>query len=236
MTLLAAALGLALGAAPCARVAVAPFEPVATSAAEARRVEASVREALARRAGVCVEARAETLPRLATFPNHRPPPCAEAACRRAQLEALGVDELVRGVVVGAGGALHLELERTTRERTTRSGAVLAGDGDAASAASVLSLWDEPRPPSSPRWPAVAATAAAVAAASVGLALGLEARRVEGQLSRGDTGCPAGAPDFRDCVDGLLRDGRGKAGAATALSVAAGLLAGGAVVLWVVELP
>jgi hypothetical protein len=215
---------------------VAPFEPVAASAADARRVEESVREALTRRAGICLEARAETLERLTPFPARRLPPCPDVACHRAQLEALGVDELVRGLVIGAGGVLHLELERATPSRTLHGEAVLSGDHAAAAAMSALSLWDEARPAAPPRWPAVAATAAAVAAASVGLALGLEARRLEAQLSRGDTGCPAGAPDFRDCVDGLVRDGRGKAGAATALSVAAGLLAGGAVLLWVVELP
>jgi hypothetical protein len=227
----------ALAAAPCVRVVVAPFEPVATSAAEARRAEQLVREGLARRPGVCVEPRASTIAHLGSFARRRLPPCGDEACRRAQREALGADELVQGVVVGAGGYQHVELERARAAASERATVLLRGEGDVEAVHAALASWSSlaPRPPT-PRWPALVTSLAAAAAAGAAVGFGLEARRLEAQLSAGTTGCPAGAPAFRDCVDAQLATGRRDATAATALSVAAGVLAGGAVVLWVVELP
>lgn len=226
----------ALGAAPCARIAVAPFEPISTSAAEARRVESLVRDVLARRPGACVEPRAETIEHLRGFPAQRPPPCEDAACALEQLERLKIDELVTGLVVGAGGRLHLELRRATREGMARATGAVATQTDAEGLVATLST-AEPAPSAArSRVPALLTTVAALAAAGLGAGLGLEARRVESQLSSGATGCPAGAPAFAACVDGQLRDGRNGATASTALFIAGGVLAGGAVFLWVVDFP
>lgn len=237
MSALALATLAALAAAPCVRVVVTPFEPVAASAAEARRAEQLVREGLARRPGACVEPRGSTIAHLASFARHRLPPCGDEACRRSQREALGADELVQGVVVGAAGRLHVELERATAGASERATVVLRGEGDAEAVHAALTAWTSAaarRP--TPRWPALVTGLAAAVAAGAAVGLGLEARRLEAQLSAGTTGCPAGAPAFRECVDAQLAAGRSGATAASALSVAAGVLAGGAVVLWVVELP
>ena len=54
-------LTLVLTAAPCVRVVVTPFEPLATSPAVARALEEQVRGALTSRPGLCVEPRAATI-------------------------------------------------------------------------------------------------------------------------------------------------------------------------------
>lgn len=234
MTALALAL-VAVAAAPCTRVAVAPFEPVAATPAVAREVEEQVRAALAQRPGLCVEARAATVEKLARFEGHRLPACADAACVAAQVAALGCDELVSGVVVGAGAQRNLDLARSTATRTARATAA-AEAPELNAALAVLFQWD--LSPTAPRrvWPGIVAAAAGAASAGVGVALGLEARRTEQALSAGATGCAGGGAAYRDCLDGQLRTGRGEATAANVLFGIAGALAVGAVVLWVVPLP
>lgn len=232
MSLLLTAL---LAAAPCTRVAVTPFEPIATSPAEARAVEQAVRAELAARPGVCVEARAQTVAKLAAFPGHRLPPCADAACTARHLEALGAEELISGLVVGAGARRSVALTRGTVARTART---TADAGDAAAlhgALGVLFQWDTAAREAPTRWPAYALAAASLASAGAGVALGVQARATETALSTASTGCAPGA-GFAPCLDGQLRAGQGQATAANVLFGVAGALAAGAVVWWVVEWP
>lgn len=224
---------VALAASPCTRVAVAPFEPVAATPAAAREVEEQVRAALARRPGLCVEARAATVEKLARFEGHRLPACEDAACVAAQVAALGCDELVSGVVVGAGARRNVDLARSTATRTARTTAAAEGP-ELGAALAVLFQWDVAAGPVRRAWPGLVAAAAGLASAGAGVALGLEARHTEQVLSSGATGCAPGA--YRDCLDGQLRSGRGQATAANVLFGVAGALAVGAVVLWVVPLP
>lgn len=223
---------LLLAAAPCTRVAVAPFVPLATTAAQAREVDERVRAVLAARPGLCVEPRAATIEKLAAFEHHRLPPCADAACVAGQLAALDCDELVTGVVVGAGARRNVDLVRSTATRTSRTTA----GADPGPALAVLFQWDVPAGASPRRWPALTAAAAGLAGVGAGVALGLDARRTEQALSTGATGCAGEGAAYRDCFEGRLRTGRAEATAANVLFGVGGALLAGGVVLWVVKLP
>lgn len=226
-------LSLVLAASPCVRVMVTPFEPLATTPKVARALEEEVRTGLAARPGLCVEARATTLEKLAKFERHRLPPCGDLACMAAQVSALDTDEVLSGVVVGTGGRRSVDLLRSTAVRSARTA---ASELDLAAALGVLYQWDSHERRGAQRWPSIVAASVGVASAGVGLALGLESRRNEQLLSSGVTGCAGGGTTYRDCIDGQLRTGRAEATAANVLFGVAGVLVAGAVVLWVVELP
>ncbi len=224
---------LLLAAAPCTKVAVAPFEPLATTPAVARALEEQVRTALAARPGLCVEARAATIAKLSKFERHRLPPCGDLACLAAQLTALDADEVLTGVVVGAGARSNVDLFRGTARRTARA---TTSEPELATAIGVLYQWDAKERPSPRRWPSIVAASLSVASAGAGIALGVESKRNEQVLSSGVTGCPAGGTNYRDCLDAQLRTGKSEATAANVLFGVAGVLAASAIVLWVVELP
>ena len=224
---------LLLAAAPCTRVVVTPFEPLATTPASARAFEEEVRTALATRPGLCVEARAATIEKLSKFERHRLPPCGDLACVTAQLTALDSDEVLSGVVVGVGARSNLDLLRSTASRTART---TTSQPELHTALGLLYQWDSHERPAPKRWPSILLASAGVASAGVGVALGLEAKRHEQALSTGTTGCPSGGNAYRDCFDDQLRTGKREATAANVLFGVAGALAAGAVVLWVVDLP
>ena len=226
-------LTLVLTAAPCVRVVVTPFEPLATSPAVARALEEQVRGALPSRPGLCVEPRAATIEKLAKFPRRALPPCLDRACVTAQLSALDADEVVSGVVVGAGAHHNVDLLRATATRTARA---TAAEVELATALGVLYQWDTRALAKKTRWPSLALGAAAVTSAGVGVALGLDARHHQQQLSNGTTGCGGGGTGYRDCLDAQLKTGKSEATAANVLFGVAGALLTGAVVLWVVDLP
>ncbi len=226
-------LALFLAANPCRRVIVTPFDPLATSPTVARALEEQVRGALSARPGLCVEARAATIEKLAKFERHRLPPCGEPTCVASQLTLLEADELVSGVVVGAGGRTNIDVTRSTATRTART---TASEQELVTAVGVLYQWDSTERPLGKKWPAIVVTSAAVASIGAGIALGVEARRNEQVLSSGVTGCGGMGTAYRDCLDGQLRSGRNEATAANLLFGVAGALAVGAVILWVVELP
>lgn len=226
---------LLLAAAPCTRVVVTPFQPLATTPAVAREVEEQVRALLAARPGLCVERRQDTIARLAVFEGHRLPPCADARCFATQLGTLEADELLGGVVVGVGARRNVDLISGNATRTARLTTLAESREQLAGALSLLLRWEAPSVKERRRWPAVAAAVAGVASAGVGVALGVESRRLEQALSAGGGGC-AGGPGFPSCFDAQLRTGRDEATAANVLFGVAGVLAAGAVVLWVVELP
>lgn len=227
---------LALAAAPCTRVVVAPFDPVAASPAVARAVEEQVRAALAARPGLCVEARAVTIEKLSTWERHRLPPCADVACVAGQLQTLGSDELITGVVVGAGARRNVDLFRSTAVRSARATAAADQLPELEAALGVLHQWDAKERPAPRRWPSIVAASVGLASVGAGVALGLESRRTEQVLSTAPTGCAGGGSTYRDCLDGRLRTGRDEATAANVLFGVAGALAVGAVVFWVVDLP
>lgn len=226
-------LAVIVAAAPCTRVVVTPFEPLATTPAAARAVEEEVRTALAARPGLCVEPRAATIAKLSRFERHRLPPCPDLACAAAQLTALETDEVLSGVVVGAGARSNVDLLRSTASRTART---TAAQLELGAALGLLYQWDARERPAPRRWPSILLASAGVASAGAGVALGLEARRHEQALSTGTTGCPSGGNVYRDCVDEQLRTGKGEATAANVLFGVAGALAAGAVVFWVVDWP
>lgn len=224
---------LFLAATPCTRVVVTPFEPLATTPAAARAFEEEVRTALASRPGLCVEPRADTIAKLAKFERHRLPPCPDLACVTAQLTALESDEVLSGVVVGAGARSNVDLLRSTGSRTART---TSSQAELGTALGLLYQWDSRERPAPKRWPSILLASAGVASAGVGVALGLEAKRTEQVLSTGSTGCPSGGNVYRDCFDQQLRTGKNEATAANVLFGVAGALAAGAVVFWVVDLP
>lgn len=226
-------LWLLLSAAPCTRVVVAPFEPLATTPAMARAMEEKVRAELAARPGLCVEARAVTIEKLAQFERHRLPPCGDLPCVAAQLKLLEGDEVLTGVVVGAGARSNIDLLRSTAHRTART---TSSEPELSTALGLLYQWDARQKPAPTRWPSIVAASLGAASLGAGIALGVESRRTEQVLSSGVTGCTGGGSTYRDCVDGQLRTGRDQATAANVLFGAAGVLVAGAVVLWVVELP
>ena len=227
------ALFLLLTGAPCTRVTVAPFEPLATSPAVARAVEDQIRTVLSARPGLCVEARTATIEKLAKFERHRLPPCGDLACVASQLSVLESDEVLTGVVVGAGARTNVDLLRSTATRTART---TATEAELPTAVGVLYQWDSKERAAPNRLPAILVASAGLASAGAGLVLGLEARRTEQVLSSGMTGCAGGGTAYRDCIDGQLRTGRDEATAANVLFGVAGVLVAGAIVLWVVELP
>jgi hypothetical protein len=229
----ALALAWFLAAAPCVRVAVVPFEPLATTPAISRALEEEVRTGLSTRPGLCVEARAATIEKLSKFERHRLPPCGDLACVGAQLSALEVDEVITGVVVGTGGRRNVDLLRSTATRTARA---TGSELELGAAVGVLYQWDAGGRGAPRRWPSIALAAAGLASAGVGVALGVEAHRNEQVLSGAVTGCPGGGTAYRDCLDGQLRTGKTEATAANVLFGVAGALVTGAVVLWVVDLP
>ena len=226
-------LAVFISAAPCTRVVVTPFEPLATTPAAARAFEEEVRTALASRPGLCVEPRAATVAKLAKFERHRLPPCAELACLTAQLAALESDEVLSGVVVGAGARSNVDLLRSTSSRTART---TAAQPELTTALGLLYQWDAQERPAPKRWPSILLGSAGVASAGVGVAVGLEAKRHEQALSTGTTGCPSGGNGYRDCFEEQLRTGKAEATAANVLFGVAGALAAGAIVFWVVDLP
>lgn len=224
---------LMLSATPCTRVVVTPFEPLATTPAAARALEEEVRTALAARPGLCVEPRAATIAKLAKFERHRLPPCGDLACVSAQLAALESDEVLSGVVVGAGARSNVDLLRSSASRTART---TASQPELPTALGILYQWDAQERSAPKRWPSILLASAGVASAGAGVVLGLEARRTEQALSTGTTGCPSGGNVYRDCFDEQLRTGKSEATAANVLFGVAGALAAGAIVLWVVDLP
>ena len=226
-------LSLVMAAAPCTRIAVTPFEPLATSPSAARALEEQVRGILATRPGVCVESRVVTIEKLSKYERKKLPPCADLACSAAQLAVLETDEIVSGIVTGVGAQTNVDLVRATASRTART---TASEPELAAAIGVLYQWDTNDKPAPTRWPSVVLGTAAVASLGVGIGLGVEARLHEQMLSMANTGCGGMGTEYRDCIDTQIKNGKTEATAANVLFGVAGTLLIGAVVLWVVELP
>ena len=263
MSFLTVALALALAQAPAAcqgeRVVLVPFQPVALSSAEAREVEDTVRRAVQATTSVCLEPRADTVAKVRAR-GGRLPPCAEAACRGAQVAALEADWLVRGVALGVGGVHSVALTLVDREgRQSHTVLKLPEEGlsrsqvDAKVRAAFAPLWaarpwvvnmkkEAPRPAPPPKverpttvWPKVLLAAGGVALAA-GVGFGLAARRSETRLSEGNAGCSGEGEAFRTCIAGRLEEGRGQARTANVLMGAGAVLGAGGAVFFVWELP
>jgi hypothetical protein len=259
MSLLAVALLLSLAQVPppCEgeRMVLVPFQPVALSSAEARQVEETVRRAVRATPGVCLETRADTVTKVRAQ-GGRLPTCGDAACRGAQVAALGADWLVRGVALGVGGGHSVALTLVDREgRESNTVVRLSGEGlppgsDAARVREALTpLWAT-RPSSrktkgaetpgverrrGTAWPTVL-LAAGGAAIAAGVGFGLAARRSEASLSEGTAGCSGEGEDFRSCFAGRLEEGRRQARTANVLLGAGAVLGAGGAVFLVWELP
>jgi hypothetical protein len=243
MSLSSLVLVMALSQAPChgERVALIPFEPIALSRAEARRLEDSVRRALEQTPDVCVEPRGGTVEKLRAQ-GGRLPACTDAVCRGAQVTAFGVDRLLRGVALGVGGGRSVALTLVDREGTEartsfqRSGIEAPpGAADTQALETFTALWSaRPNPPFVERppsiWPRVVLAAGGLALAT-GVGFGLASRQTEARLSEGKTGCTGEA--FRECFTGQLRTGQQQARTANVLMGAGAVLgAGGALwILW-----
>jgi hypothetical protein len=244
MSLSSLVLAMALSQASCdgERVALVPFEPIALSRAEARRLEDSVRRALEETPGVCVEPRASTVEKLRAQ-GGRLPACTEAVCRGAQVTAFGVDRLLRGVTLGVGGGRSVALTLVDREGTEartsfqRSGLEAPpGAADTQALETFTALWgSRPNPRLEKRpgrvWPHVVLAAGGVALAT-GVGFGLAARQTETKLSEGKTGCKGEGTAFRDCFAEQLKTGQRQARTANVLMGAGAVLgAGGALFLF-----
>ena len=251
MSLLSLALLLSLAGTPAAsckgeRVALVPFQPVALSTAETRQLEDAVRRAAEATPGLCLEPRADTVAKVLAR-GGRLNGCGDAACRGAQVVALGAERLVRGVALGVGGGHNVALTLVDREGLEShalmqfSGEELSpGEGEARAREAFGQLWGA-RP--SPRrvesaskvWPTVLLAAGGVALAA-GVVFGQAARRAETGLSTGSTGCTGEGEAWRSCFAAHLRQGRDQARTANVLMGAGALLGAGGAVFFVWELP
>ncbi|WP_375770040.1 hypothetical protein NR798_03895 [Archangium gephyra] len=252
MSLLSFALTLALAQAapaPCKggeRVVLVPFQPVALSTAEARRLEDAVRRAAEHTSGVCLEPRADTVAKVRAQ-GGRLADCVDAACRSAQAVGLGADRLVRGVALGVGGGRNVALALVDREGLESHTLVeLSGEElppgleEARAREAFQELWKtrpSARAVKAPGrvWPTVLLAAGGVALAA-GVGFGLAARQAETGLSQGNAGCSGEGEAFRACFTERLREGQRQARTANVLMGAGALLGAGGAVFFVWELP
>ncbi|OJH36308.1 hypothetical protein [Cystobacter ferrugineus] len=248
MSLLALALALSLAQTPCRgeRVVLVPFQPVALSTAEARRAEDLVRRTVEALPGACLESRADTVARMRAR-GGRLSGCSDAACRGAQVLALGAERLVRGVALGVGGTRSVALTLVDREgheshatlELSPSEAV-SGQDETRAREALTSLWTartgrrvDERP--ARVLPTVLVSAGGVALA-VGVGFGLAARQSQKTLSTGSANCGGEGQAFRECFTARLREGRSRATTANVLLGAGALLGAGGTVLFIWELP
>jgi hypothetical protein len=248
MSLLSLALVLSLAQTPSSckgeRVVLVPFQPVALSTEETRQVEDVVRRVAESTSGLCLEPRAATVAKVRAQ-GGRLPGCVDAACRGAQVVALGGERLVRGVALGVGGARSVSLSLVDREGLEShtvvqlSGEAPPGLEEARVREAFGGLWSS-RPSqrverSGRALPTVLLAAGGVALAA-GVGFGLAARRAETDLSQGNAGCTGEGEAFRACLAGRLQEGRKQARTANVLMGAGAVLGAGAAVFFVWELP
>jgi hypothetical protein len=248
--LLPLALMLSLGATPpgaaCEgeRVVILPFDMVALTRAEARHTEETLRRAVAKAAGVCLEPRKETVERWRAL-NGKQGPCADAACRADEVKAFQAKWLIHGRVLGLGGERTLALVLTSTEgaeaRSTFSMPALGAAAEDAASKAFAALWGArgPRPTEVRKrrraWPMVLMGTGA-AALVAGAGFGMAARATEKRFSEGTGGCEGDGEAFRRCfADGLRRGERQSQLATGLLGVGAVLGASGAI-FFVWELP
>ncbi|MFT3711013.1 MAG: hypothetical protein QM817_25585 [Archangium sp.] len=225
-----------LAAAPqCQRAVLVPLLPVATTPKVARALEQKTRETLEATPGLCLESRNDTVMRLLPLEGHRLATCRDAACHAQQLASFGVDVLIEGLVLGAGGEPTLELTITRAKNSVRA----VGSPDELPALIAMGLTEDAPPPkaSGAKWPSILAGAAGLASVGVGVGLGVSSSSLGSTLSMNDGACTGitGAT-LATCLDGQLRSGKDQATAANVLFAIGGTLLVGAIILWVVELP
>lgn len=248
MSLLSLALVLSLAQTPAAckgeRVVLVPFQPVALTTARTRQLEDVVRRVAEGTPGLCLEPRAATVAKVRAQ-GGRLPGCVDAACRGAQVAALGTERLVRGVALGVGGGDSVSLSLVDREGLESHAVVqLSGEGppgleEARVREAFGALWTS-RPSqrverTGRALPTVLLAAGGVALAA-GVGFGLAARRTETGLSQGNAGCTGDGEAFRACLDGRIQEGRKQARTANVLLGAGALLGAGGAVFFVWELP
>lgn len=247
--LLPLALVLSLGAAPpeapCMgeRLVLLPFDAVALARPEARQTEESVRRALARTSGVCLEPRQETVERLRARTGAQEA-CEEPSCRAEQVKSLGAQWLVRGRVLGLGGertvALVLVGADGQEARSTFRVPLLEADAEEATRKAFVPIWKQkqPRPLETKKlrpWPVVLVGTGAVALAA-GVGFGLAARSTEKRFSQGTGGCEGEGEEFRRCFTDGLAKGKRQSHLANGLLSAGAVLGTGGALLFVWELP
>ncbi|MFL5357363.1 hypothetical protein [Archangium sp.] len=249
MSLLSLALVLSLAQTPSSckgeRVVLVPFQPVALSTAETRQLEDVVRRVAGGTSGLCLEPRAPTVAKVRAQ-GGRMPGCVDAACRGAQVVALGTERLVRGVALGVGGARSVSLSLVDREgQESHTLVQLSGEGPPGLEETRVreafgALWSSR--PASQRverpvraLPTVLLAAGGVALAA-GVGFGLAARRAETGLTQGNAGCTGDGEAFRACLEGRLQEGRKQARTANVLMGAGAVLGAGGAVFFVWELP
>jgi hypothetical protein len=235
------ALLLTLAAAPTdcpgGAVAVLPLEAVALPRTETREVEDTLRRTLAVEAGTCVQPRATTREHL-LVQGKLPPVCRERACAAGQLESLRAAWLVRGTVLGVGGARTVSLSLLGREGEVGRRTVVLGAAPGALEAALGELWRARRGGTVGRsrgpWPTVMLAAGGVALAA-GVGFGLAARDTEARLGKPGA-CAGTGEEFRSCMTGEVQRGQRQSLAANVL-LGAGALLGAGGGLWLVwEVP
>jgi hypothetical protein len=240
-----------LAAAPapaCAgeRVAVAPFEPLATTPADARAAEDAFRFAL-NAMGYCVEARKDTIAKLSRYDHARLPPCADDLCAVSQAVDLGTQWLMTGVVLGVGGKSSARVSLVPNAL----GAVRRATVTDLSVASVTKVVSQlfhgtdavsSKGPTGPvangptRWPTFAVGGAGLAALIAGTVMATQSKALERQLGSDSVGCAGVGQAYADCFDAKIRDGRQQATSANIFFGGGAALLVGAGVMWVVEIP
>jgi hypothetical protein len=226
------------------RLVILPFDRVAVARPEARRSEELIRRAVAKTAGVCLEPRKQTVERWVAL-NGKRGPCADAACRAAEVKAFGTKWLVRGRVLGLGGertvALVLAGPEGQEARSTFSVPALEAAAEDAAAKAFAALWGarRPRPAETQKtlrvWPVVL-VGTGVAALVAGMGFGMAARATERRFSNGTGGCEGEGETFRRCFADGLRRGERQSQIANGLLGAGAVLGATGAIFFVWELP
>jgi hypothetical protein len=249
----------------CRKVALVPVEGIAVRPDEARVADGHLRAALAALEGLCPQPAADTQARLGRYKDRKLPACRDDVCRAAQVAELDVDILLAGTVVGFAGVNSATLQAYSRKGAVQRTRVNleSGGGEASMGAVLQALFGaldsgtpvelpavaaapaEPAPPvvaevvEAPRrsrLPFYVAAGAAVAALATGTAFGLAASSSERAVTQGSVGCSGAGDPYVQCFESRVERGRSQARAANVAYGAAGVLAAGATVIWVWELP
>jgi len=210
------------------RVAIVPFDYLASEAQVAREAEQRVRDAAARRLGACVESREATVKRLQRLGPFLSA-CPDDACRASRASALEAASVVEGIALGVGGRPSLALSLWGRDgKAVRASVPLEGGEKELDA--LFERWARRERGAGP-WPYVSIGAAAGAVA-VGAFFGAKVRQEQQAVSDGTACAGMTSQALSGCLDARLADGRRDALAANALFGAGAALAAGGTI-WLV---
>jgi len=218
------------------QVAVLPVAKAAAGRSEAVAAEEALRASLERLVPGCAQARVETVRRLQAQGGM--PACVEDACRAVWLGKLGVNWIVQGVAVAAGGQQTLALSLWGAKGQSGRRLVSPAAESTLMQRALAELWSSrtPRPGAPPRLGLLPhlSLGAGVAAIGTGVVLGVLAGQTQRAVSTGTAGCPP--EDFSACFQRRVATGHSQAFWANTLMVGGVAVAGSGALLLVWTLP